>query len=157
MRSGEMRAGPGFRVRCPEDDGTTAHLAVDLHGRVDLDVFARLVRALKRCTCGAELAMLGSDAPEPKDANAARLAAVREAVEGGLAHTRVKHGRSADVLRAVFRDGREHTNREVAAALGLGDHAVAKMLARSPVVERVSHGVWKLRDDAPAGSEVGRG
>jgi len=139
----DPRTGPGFRARCPHDDGTTAHVAVDLHGRVSLDAFTRFLRALRRCPCGAGLVVLDVAAPEPKDANAAQCAATAEAVQP---HVRVRHGRSADALRAVLRDGPRHTS-EVASALGVSDDAACQLLRRaSTVVERVRRGVWKLRE-----------
>ena len=68
----ELRKGRGFRVRCPHDDGTTDHTAIDLQGTVDIDTLARLSKTFKRCVCGAELLMLGANAPEPSETNAAR-------------------------------------------------------------------------------------
>ena len=38
----ELRKGRGFRARCPHDDGTTDHTAIDLQGAVDIDTLARL-------------------------------------------------------------------------------------------------------------------
>lgn len=68
----ELRKGRGFRVRCPHDDGTTGHTAIDLQGAVDIDTLARLAKTFKRCACGAELLMLNASAPEPSETNAAR-------------------------------------------------------------------------------------
>lgn len=142
----DLRTGPGFRVRCLADDGTTGHVAVDLHGRIDLMRFARALKALGRCACGAQLHMLDADVPEPKDTNNARKAHDESAVGGTVEQcVRVKWRRSADALRALFADGRQRTNREVAEALGVGDDAVAQLLRRSSVVERVRPGVWRRR------------
>lgn len=142
----DLRMGPGFRVRCLADDGTTGHVTIDLHGRIDLMRFARALKALGRCACGAQLHMIDADAPEPKDANAARKAH-GESAEGGTVErcVRVKWRRSSDAMRDLFADGREHTNREVVAALGVNDAAAAQLLRRSSVVERVRPGVWRLR------------
>lgn len=68
----ELRKGRGYRVRCPHDDGTTDHTAIDLQGAVGIDTLARLAKTFRRCACGAELLMLGAFAPEPSETNAAR-------------------------------------------------------------------------------------
>lgn len=142
----ELRTGNGFRVRCLSDDGSTDHVAVDLHGRIDLKRFVRAVKALGRCACGAPLHMLGADAPEPSKLNAARKAANLDAVKDTVTQgARVKWGRSVDALGALFADGRERANREVAEALGVSDTAVCQLLRRSGIVERVRQGVWRLR------------
>lgn len=51
-----------FRVRCPKDDGTSAHLAVDVRApwRVN-GPHAKLITALRRCYCGAEMVLKGAD------------------------------------------------------------------------------------------------
>jgi len=150
----DLRTGPGFRVRCLADDGTTGHVAVDLHGCIDLMRFACALKALGRCACGAQLHMIDADAAEPKDANAARKAH-DESAEGGTVEqcTRMKWRRSSDALRALFADGRERTNRAVADALGVGDAAAAQLLRRSSVVERMRQGVWRLRAQEGATDE----
>ena len=142
-----LRTGPGFRVRCPNDDGTTAHVAIDLHGRIALDVFARSLRVFKRCPCGEAFVMIVSDAPEPKDTAAERRNADHAAVKD---HVRVSRGRAGAVLAALFADGQERSSRNVADALGVAYDAAAQMLGRSRVVERVRPGVWRLRSKGDA-------
>ena len=91
--------------------------------------------------------MLGSDAPEPKDSAAARKSADREAVKE---HVRVRPGRAGEALAALFADGQERGNQNVADALGVSYDAAAQMLHRSRVVERVRPGVWRLRREGGA-------
>ncbi len=56
--SGEERT-TKQRWRCPDDDGTSAHLALDLEQAIDLktseEFFARFAEI--KCFCGRELAM----------------------------------------------------------------------------------------------------
>lgn len=77
MSEREPRAGRTWRVRCPNDDATMAHSAVDLHGPFEIGVFARVAHALKRCACGADYVVLAQGAPEPAEANAAAKAGAR--------------------------------------------------------------------------------
>lgn len=53
-----------LRVRCPKDDGTSAHVAVDLRSPCLLNGRgAKLLAALRRCHCGAELVVPLGDEP----------------------------------------------------------------------------------------------
>ncbi len=145
----EIRKGHGFRVRCLLDDGTSAHIAIDMQGALDLGTLALVTKTFRRCGCGGELVMLGAGAPEPSETNAARKAHDESAASLVTQHcVRVKWGHSDDALRVLFADGAERTNRQIAEALKVSGDAVSQLLRRSTVVERVKHGVWRLR--APA-------
>jgi len=140
------RTGPGLRIRCPFDDGTDLHTATDIHGPLDISALSGLVKALGRCACGCKTVVLGTDATEPSEANAARKAHDQHVVTGTVEqHTRVKWKHSGDALRALFADGRERTNSEVAGSLRISYDAVSQLLRRSAVVERVRPGMWRLR------------
>lgn len=53
-----MSADKLMRLRCPDDDGSARHLAVDVHLPVSLAEFPRLVERLGECHCGARMNIL---------------------------------------------------------------------------------------------------
>lgn len=102
--------------------------------------------------------MLGADAPEPSETNAARKAHDESAASLVTQHcVRVKWGHSDDALRVLFADGAERTNRQIAEALKVSGDAVSQLLRRSTVVERVKHGVWRLRAQGGEGPALSGG
>lgn len=59
------RTGPPLRLRCPRDDGTTSHLALDLSGPAAVSLTVMAALSAVRCPCRSGLVLLAADAPEP--------------------------------------------------------------------------------------------
>ena len=123
----ELRKGRGFRVRCPHDDGTTGHTAIDLQGAVDIDTLARLAKTFKRCACGAELLMHDARRTFATEMSRRPGVSVRD-VQRLLGH--------ADLETTQRYLGRYRSD-EARAAVDMG---LASVLARSTPAEVVSIG-----------------
>lgn len=59
------RSGPPLRLRCPKDDGTEAHLSLDVSGPPALSLTVLAAIAAVRCPCRASLVLLTEGAAEP--------------------------------------------------------------------------------------------